>query len=78
MDYLQAVKDVLFLELGFTEEENNVNLDTKIIDDLGADSFDQIEICMKLEEIIDDDIDEDEFFKCITIGDLVNLIKREE
>lgn len=42
-----------------------------LIDDLGADSLDVIEIAMGLEDEFDIDIPDDDFAKLATVGDVV-------
>ena len=46
-----------------------------IIDDLGADSLDQIEIVMKLEDEFDIEISNEEAEKLKTVEDIVRLVK---
>ena len=50
-------------------------LKEKIIQDLGADSLDQVEIVMMLEDDFDISISDDEFYKADTVEDLVNLVE---
>lgn len=63
------------------EEEMNIPADTislesKIAEDLGADSIDAIELIMGIEEEFDIEISDDEAMAIKTIGDLVNVINK--
>jgi acyl carrier protein len=46
-----------------------------LIDDLGADSLDWAEMVIETEEEFNITIDEDEFKKLYTIGDIINYLK---
>ena len=51
-----------------------VKLEDKFVDDLGADSLDQVEIVMALEEAFSLEIPEHEQEKILTVRDAVNYI----
>ena len=69
---LEKVKAILVEEL--EEEEDNINLDRKIKDDLGADSLDLFELISKIEDELEITIDEEDYSKLVTVGDIVNYI----
>lgn len=69
---LEKVKAILVEELDV--EEENINLDSKIKDDLGADSLDLFELISKIEDELDITIDEEDYGKLVTVGDIVNYI----
>ncbi|MEL7649645.1 MAG: acyl carrier protein [Sedimentibacter sp.] len=69
---LEKVKAILVEELDV--EEENINLDSKIKDDLGADSLDLFELISKIEDELDITIDEEDYSKLVTVGDIVNYI----
>lgn len=54
---------------------DEVTLETKFVDDLGADSLDIFQIIMGIEEAFDIEIDNDDAEKIITVGDAVEQIK---
>lgn len=56
-------------------EENDINMDTTFIDDLGADSLDVFQIIMGVEEEFDIEIPNEEAEKIVTVGDAVEQIK---
>ncbi|MEG1458023.1 MAG: acyl carrier protein [Acetivibrio sp.] len=56
-------------------DENEVHMETKFVDDLGADSLDVFQIIMGIEEEFDIEIANEEAEKIITVGDAVEQIK---
>lgn len=54
---------------------DEITLDTKFVDDLGADSLDIFQIIMGIEEAFDIEIDNDDAEKIVTVGDAVDQIK---
>ena len=69
----ERVRDELCYQLGV--QEDNVTMDTNIIDDLGADSLDMVELIMALEEEFDCEIPDDVAEKIKTVGDLVRYVE---
>lgn len=67
----EKVKQIVVDRLSKTAEE--VTLEARFIDDLGADSLDQTELLMALEEEFNVDID-DEANTIETVGDAVTYI----
>lgn len=56
-------------------DQSKITLESKVIDDLKADSLDVVELLMALEEEFDISVDEDEAGKLSTVGDIVKLIE---
>lgn len=56
-------------------DPNKVTDDANLLDDLGADSLDAIELVMLFEEEFGLEIEDEEFEKCQTVGKVVNLLK---
>ena len=69
---LEKVKEILVEEL-YVEEES-ITLESKIKDDLGADSLDLFELINKIEDELDVVIEEEDYGKLITVGDIVNYL----
>ena len=69
---LEKVKEILVEELDV--EEDSITLKSKIKDDLGADSLDLFELINKIEDELDLVIEEDDYGKLITVGDIVNYL----
>ena len=57
-------------------DENDINEDTKFIDDLGADSLDLFQIIMEIEEEFDVEISNEDAEKITTVGDAVAQLKK--
>ena len=68
----ETVKRIVVERL--SKEPDEVTLEAHFIDDLGADSLDQTELLMALEEEFNVDID-DEANSIETVGDAVDYIK---
>lgn len=71
-DVAEAVRRIVIEKLDRKPEE--VTMDAKFIDDLGADSLDLTELLMALEEQYNIDID-DEANAIQTVGDAVKYIE---
>jgi acyl carrier protein len=66
------VKKVVVEQLEVGEEE--VTPSASFVDDLGADSLDQVELIMAFEEEFDLEIPDEEAEKITTVADAVNYI----
>lgn len=56
-------------------EKDKISLDSKFVEDLGADSLDQVELIMAFETEFEIDISDEDAAKIITVSDAVNYIK---
>ncbi len=65
----EIIADVLNID---TDE---ISLESKFVDDLGADSLDIFQIVMGIEETFDIEIDNNDADKISTVGDAVNQLK---
>ena len=72
VDVAAKIKDIIADRLDRKAEE--VVMDANFIDDLGADSLDQTELLMALEEEFDVEIDDDAN-QIETVGDAINYIQ---
>ena len=52
-----------------------ITMEASLMDDLGADSLDAVELSMAVEEAFDMTIDEDALANFKTVGDLVNYVE---
>ena len=71
-EILVKVKNVVTEKLNVGEDQ--VTADAKFVEDLGADSLDQVELIMALEDEFDLKIPEEEAEKLSTIGAAVDFI----
>ena len=69
----EKIKEILAGQRDVDAEE--MALDTKIADDLGADSLDVVELLMAIEDEFDVEIPDEEIEKLKTIGDVVEYIQ---
>lgn len=73
MVVFDQVKDILVEQLDV--EEGAVTMEASIIDDLGADSLDIVDLVMSLEEAFDLEIPDDAIESLKTVGDIVKYIE---
>ena len=68
------VNKIIISQLNVSEEQ--VTPAASFIDDLGADSLDQVELVMALEEEFDDMIPEEEAEKLQTVGSVIEYVEK--
>ena len=66
------VKKIITEQLNVTDEQ--LTPEASFIDDLGADSLDQVELVMALEEEFGNEIPEEEAEKLQTVGSVIEYI----
>ena len=66
------VKKIIRDQLNITDEQ--ITPEANFIDDLGADSLDQVELVMALEEEFGKDIPEEDAEKLLTVGSVIEYI----
>lgn len=59
----------------FEVSEDEIQLDTRIAEDLGADSLDVVDLLMSIEDEFEIDIPDDEIMNIHTVGELVTYIE---
>lgn len=69
----EQVAEIISEQLGV--EKGQITLETSFINDLGADSLDQVELVMEFEQKFDMEIPDEEAEKIQTVGDAVRYIK---
>ncbi len=67
------IKAIIADELGV--DESTIQRDSSIIDDLGADSLDVVELIMALEESFDITVSDSEAQKMKTVDDVLKYIE---
>lgn len=68
----ERVTQIVVEQLGVKEEE--VNLESSFVDDLGADSLDTVELVMALEEEFNCEIPDEEAEKITTVKQAIDYI----
>lgn len=67
------VREIVVNQLGVSPDQ--ATDDAKFIEDLGADSLDQVELVMALEEEFGADIPDEDAEKLTTVGDAIKYIE---
>ena len=57
-------------------DQNNISLESKFVDDLGADSLDLVELMMAIEAAFNCDIPDEEAGKILTVSDAVKYVEK--
>ena len=58
-----------------SKDMDMIDMDTKLVDDLGVDSIDSVELIMAVEEVYDITIPEEDAMAMKTVGDVVEYIE---
>ena len=74
MDTFKKVKKILLENLGCKEED--IKLESNLIEDLGADSLDIVELCLALEEKFEIIVEDEDFEQLKTLGSIIAYIER--
>ena len=70
------IKEIIMDKLGV--EESKITNEANFINDLGADSLDQVELIMQLEEEFDIEIDDEDAEKLVTVGKVYDYLKNKK
>ena len=73
MDVFEKVKKILCDQLDLEEEQ--VTEEAEVIEDLGADSLDIVDLVMTLEEEFDTEIPDEDIENLKAVGDIVKYIE---
>jgi len=71
-DVEAKVKEIVAEHLG--AEKDKITMESSFVDDLGADSLDQVELVMAFEEEFDIEIPDDAAEKIVRVSDAVNYV----
>ena len=69
----ERVKKIVVEQLGVKEEE--VTNSASFVDDLGADSLDNVELVMAFEEEFGIDVPDEEAEKLLSVGDVIRYVE---
>ncbi|MEI7908034.1 MAG: acyl carrier protein [Verrucomicrobiota bacterium] len=70
------VKDIIVDQLGVSADQ--VTLEAKFVEDLGADSLDTVELVMAFEEEFDIEVPDEEAEKLQSVGDVITYINNQQ
>ncbi len=76
MSVEEKVKKIICEQLGVNEED--VVPEASFVDDLGADSLDQVELIMAMEEEFDVSISDEEAEKILTVRDVIEYVEKDK
>ncbi|MGN0807147.1 MAG: acyl carrier protein [Candidatus Coproplasma sp.] len=68
------IAEMLAEQLGIPQSK--ITLESKIVDDLGADSLDVVELLMQLEDATGKTIPDEEVTQIKTVGELVEVVEK--
>ena len=67
------IKEIIVEQLGIDEEE--IQMESSFVDDLGADSLDIVELIMAMEEEFSLEIPDEDAEKLVSVSDAVKYVK---
>ncbi|MDP0490916.1 MAG: acyl carrier protein [Verrucomicrobiota bacterium JB023] len=70
----ERIKDIIVEQLGVNEDQ--VTPDAKLLEDLGADSLDAVELIMAIEEEFGIEVPDDEAEKLTTMNEIVVYVDK--
>lgn len=73
-DTLERVRKIIVEQLGV--DADKIVMEANLIDDLGADSLDTVELVMAIEETFEVDIPDEAAGNIFTVGDVVAFLER--
>jgi len=69
----QKIRDIIVEQLGVPPEK--VETESSFVDDLGADSLDQVELIMAIEEAFEIEIPDEDAEKLLKVKDAIDYLK---
>jgi acyl carrier protein len=73
-DFIERVKKIIIEQLDVAEED--VVPTASFVDDLGADSLDQVELIMAMEEEFNVSISDEDAEKIVTVQDAIDYVQK--
>ncbi len=70
----QKIRDIIVEQLGVAPEK--VSTEASFVDDLGADSLDQVELIMAIEEAFEIEIPDEDAEKMERVKDAIDYLKK--
>ncbi len=70
----KKIKQIIAEQLGLNEDE--IIMESSLIDDLGADSLDIVELVMAMEEEFEMEIPDEDAEKIATVKDVIDYVKK--
>lgn len=73
---LEKVKEIIAGQMGVSADD--INAETRLKEDLQADSLDTVELVMAAEEAFGVEIEEEAVLNMVTVGDVVDYIEKHQ
>jgi acyl carrier protein len=73
---LEKVRAILAEQLDI--DEDTIEMDSAVVDDLGADSLDIVDLVMSLEDAFDLEIPDEAIETMKTVGDIVHFVEENQ
>tara|TARA_B100002019_G_scaffold15064_1_gene11963 strand:- start:2230 stop:2460 length:231 start_codon:yes stop_codon:yes gene_type:complete len=70
-----SIEDAVHMIVNDHFDRRDISIDMDLIDDVGADSLDSVEVIMAVEEELDVVIPDEDVEKLRTIGDIIFYVK---
>ena len=70
----EKVRGIIVEQLGVNADQ--VTRESKMIEDLGADSLDAVELVMAVEEAFEIEVPDDQAEKLIAVGDVIDYVDK--
>ena len=70
---LEKIKEILAQQ--FEVSADSINADTNIVDDLGADSLDVVEMLMAMEDSFGITVPDEDIEELVTVSDIVEYVE---
>lgn len=68
------IKDLL--SVGLRIKKSSIGVQSRLIDDLGMDSVDAVEMCMAIEDAFDIEIPDEDFTKTVIVQDIIEYVAK--
>ncbi len=70
----EKVRGIIVEQLGVNADQ--VTRESKMIEDLGADSLDAVELVMAVEEAFEIEVPDDQAEKLVAVGDIIDYVDK--
>ncbi len=74
MDYFPIIKEILHERFG--KREQDITPETRLLEDLGCDSLDRVEITLEVEDQFDIEVEDADAERCVTVADMLALLDK--
>lgn len=73
-DIEDKVREIIVEQLSVSADQ--VTAESKLIEDLGADSLDAVELVMAIEEEFEIEVPDDDAEKLVSVGDIISHVEK--